>query len=202
MSEPLSDLRGRLRAIQQEIEQELEAQQARWRYRIHEGRVHFEAQARDAHRRFRQSLLRFLRESSIGNLLTAPVIYSLFVPLLIADVWISLYQRVCFPIYGIPRVRRRDYLVVDRHRLGYLNAIEKANCAYCSYANGLFAYLREISARTEQYWCPIRHARPLRDPHPHYPAFVEYGDAEGYHRRLPMLRSTWTEPPKPEEPRR
>jgi hypothetical protein len=131
--------------------------------------------------------------------LTAPAIYSLLVPLALMDVWITIYQRICFPIYGIPRVRRRDFIAFDRHRLGYLNAIEKANCSYCAYANGLFAYLREVSARTDQYWCPIKHARAMRDPHLHYPSFVDYGDAEGYHRRLPVLRTSWSSRKKPSE---
>ena len=90
---------------------------------------------------------------------------------------------------GIGRVERAAYIVFDRQHLAYLNAVEKMNCLYCGYANGVFAYLREIAGRTEQYWCPIRHARRLRSPHDHYQAFVEYGDAKGYHRRLPLLRA-------------
>jgi len=78
---------------------------------------------------------------------------------------------------------------VDEESYGdYLNAIEKVNCVYCGYANGVLAYVREIAGRTEQYWCPIRHAKPVREAHAHYLEFVDFGDAEGYHRRLPMLR--------------
>ena len=84
-------------------------------------------------------------------------------------------------------MRRRDYLVFDRHHLAYLNALEKLNCAYCSYANGLIAYVREIASRTEQYWCPIKHARRLIGAHANYATFEDYGDAEGYQRRLAEL---------------
>ncbi len=117
----------------------------------------FDREARAAHRRFRQSIAAFLRESSLINALTAPLIYSVAVPFVLADAWITLYQWICFPLYGIARVPRRDYFVLDRHKLAYLNAIEKVNCTYCSYANGTIAYIREIAARTEQYWCPIKH---------------------------------------------
>jgi hypothetical protein len=79
--------------------------------------------------------------------------------------------------------------VIDRHRLGYLNAIEKLNCVYCGSANGVFAYVREIAGRTEQYWCPIRHAKRVRGPHGHYHAFVDFGDVDGYRKRLPLLRA-------------
>jgi hypothetical protein len=103
--------------------------------------------------------------------------------------WITAYQWLCFPVYGIPRVRRTRYFVIDRHKLAYLNAIEKANCVYCGYANGLLAYVREVAARTEQYWCPIKHARQIPAPHHRYQRFFDYGDAAGYRHGLPRMRT-------------
>ena len=47
----------------------------------------------------------------------------------------------------------------------------------------------EIAGRTEQYWCPIRHAKRVRAPHAHYREFVDYGDAAGYQQQLPLLRA-------------
>lgn len=120
--------------------------------------------------------------------LTAPLIYALFVPLLLLDAMISLYQRVCFPIYGIPRAPRASFFVFDRHRLAYLNGIEKINCLYCSYANGLLAFAREVAARTEQHWCPIRHAAPVASPHSRYGRFLPYGDVPGYHAGIERVR--------------
>lgn len=86
-------------------------------------------------------------------------------------------------------MRRRDYLVFDRAHLAYLNLIEKINCAYCSYANGLAAYVKEVAGRTEQFWCPIKHARRMPQAHPYYGGFVDYGDAEGYRREPQALRA-------------
>jgi hypothetical protein len=120
--------------------------------------------------------------------MTAPVIYSVLVPFLLLDAWVTLFQAVCFRAWGIRRVRRRDFFAIDRHRLPYLNAVEKAHCLFCSYANGLLAYVREIAARTEQYWCPIRHGRRVRAAHDRYLSFVPYGDATAYRDRLPALR--------------
>ena len=102
----------------------------------------------------------------------------------------TIYQWVCFPIYRIARVPRREYFVIDRHRLAFLNAIEKANCTFCSYANGVIADVCEVAARTEQYWCPIKHARAIAAPHVRYHLFFDYGNAEGYRRELPVLRRT------------
>lgn len=116
-------------------------------------------------------------------ILAGPLLYVGFLLLLALDVWVSLYQRLCFPVCGIPLVRRDEYIVIDRWQLPYLNPIQKANCAYCSYANGLIAYVREIAARTEQYWCPIKHSRPVRGRHRRYAHYADYGDAAGYRTR-------------------
>jgi hypothetical protein len=182
------DVLDRIRDLETDLEREVAAAQERWHYKIETGKIRFEEAVHRRHKALKMSLAQFLNESSIPCLLTAPMIYSLILPFLLLDLWVSLYQAVCFPIYGIDRVRRSDYIALDRGKLAYLNAIEKANCEYCSYANGLLAYIREVSARTEQYWCPIKHARRIRGPHPHYRLFVDYGDAEGYKREVPVLR--------------
>jgi hypothetical protein len=176
-------------ALERELEFELIQVGTRWRYRIEADRIRFEHDAHEAHRRLKRGIARFLRESSLLNVVTAPVIYVMIVPIALLDFWLTVYQAICFRAYGIARVRRSAYIVIDRHHLAYLNGIEKMNCVYCGYANGVFAYAREIAGRTEQYWCPIRHAKRIKAPHTHYRHFVDYGDAEGYHSRLGRLRS-------------
>ena len=138
--------------------------------------------------RFRQSIPAYIRESSIASLLTTPMIYSLLPIFVALDAWVTLYQWSCFPIYGVARVRRGRYFVIDRHRLPYLNAIEKVNCVYCGYANGVLAYVREVAGRTEQYWCPIKHAHPIPAAHRRYHLFFDYGDGRAYRHELPKMR--------------
>ena len=178
----------RMRELEADLEQEVAAAQERWHYKFEAGKLRFESEVRRQHQLLKTSIARYLRESDVPSMLSAPIVYSVLLPFFLVDIWVSLYQRICFPIYGIPRVRRSDYIVVDRWKLAYLNTIEKANCDYCSYANGLLAYVREVTARTEQYWCPIKHARRVHAPHARYRHFVDYGDAEGYKRELPVLR--------------
>jgi hypothetical protein len=170
-------------------------QQRQSRSGVRRGRGWFDKEVRQAHRRLKQGITSFLRHGSVLNLLTTPIIYSLCLPFILLDVWVSLYQWICFPIYGIERVQRRRYFAIDRHKLAYLNAIEKANCLYCSYVNGAVGYVREIAARTEQYWCPIKHARPIPTPHANYPRFFDYGDAAGYRRGLREIRRTLADQP-------
>jgi hypothetical protein len=124
----------------------------------------------------------------IAAAIALPLIYSLVVPLALLDLWVSIYQALGSRLLGIERVARRDYFVVDRHRLGYLNAIQKLNCAYCGYASGVIAFVREVSARTEQYWCPIKHARKPAGAHLRHRRFATYGDAAAFRRLLPVLR--------------
>ena len=98
----------------------------------------------------RIGLVSYVRGGSASTLLSTPFVYSLIIPLALLDAWVTLYQSICFRAWGIARVRRRPFFVIDRHTLSYLNALEKLNCSFCSYANGVFAYAREVGARTEQ----------------------------------------------------
>jgi hypothetical protein len=120
----------------------------------------------------------------------APLIYSLLLPLVLFDAWVTVYQRICFPLYGIAPVRRRRYFVFDRHTLTYLSAVEKINCTFCSYANGVIAYTREVASRTEHYWCPIKHAQTPVSPHGRYERFAEFGDSVSYRGHLADVRRT------------
>ena len=132
------------------------------------------------HRRLKTSSWKHLRNTGLLVILSSPLIYLCVLPFLMLDAAVALYPFVCFPIYGIPRVRRKDYLVFDRGRLAYLNTIEKVGCVYCSYANGLLALITEIAARSEQYFCPIKHSHPLVQTHSRYAKFLPYGDARAY----------------------
>jgi|TARA_B100000315_G_scaffold247767_1_gene276925 hypothetical protein len=170
---------------------ELAEKREEWHYRFEATKIRFEQEIHTAHRQLKNSIPRFIRQGRARHLLTAPVIYSAIAPIALIDLWLTLYQTVCFPLYGIPRVPRSRFLVVDRHHLAYLNGIEKLNCMYCGYANGVFAYVREVAARTEQFWCPIKHARRVPSPHSRYRLFFDYGDAEGYHRDLPKVRKDY-----------
>ncbi|WP_201353093.1 hypothetical protein [Hydrogenimonas urashimensis] len=132
----------------------------------------------------------YIRRGNPKYALSAPIIYAMIVPALVMDASVTVYQATCFPLYGIPKVARGDYIVFDRHRLSYLNALQKLNCVYCAYFNGLIAYVREIASKTEQFWCPIRHSRRIRGPHRRYWHFLRYGDGKDLKRRWMKMRET------------
>lgn len=184
MREHLDELLARLQTLQEEIEE----QYRQAREDLDRKRRELAGEFLRQQKRYKIGLLRFLAKSPLPVLLTAPVIYLGWIPFLLMDAFVSLYQAICFPVYRIPKVRRRDYIVFDREGLPYLNLIEKFNCFYCSYGNGVAAYTREVAARTEQYWCPIKHARRIHGAHDRYPQFFDHGDGEAFRQGIERLR--------------
>lgn len=193
MQEKIRLILNKITALEDELRRELHAQESRLFYKIEGGRIRFEQAIREAHLRLKVGVFRWFLTIRPQNLLTAPIIYSLIVPLVLFDLCVTFYQVTCFPVYGIPKVRRSGYVVMDHQHLAYLNVIEKIHCMYCSYANGVIAYAREITARTEQYFCPIKHAQKILGAHNRYARFLDYGEAEGFHARLEEFRKALAE---------
>lgn len=189
MNNRISQLIEQIGALEEELHALLETQQGRLRYQIEGRRVVFEQAIREAHQRLKLGVFRWFLTVRPQNYLTMPIIYGAAIPLLFFDFSITLYQWICFPVYRIARVSRADYIVYDHQQLSYLNIIEKFHCLYCSYTVGLLAYAQEIIARTEQYFCPIKHARKVRGANARYEQFLDYGDAEDFHERLEAFRA-------------
>jgi len=188
MNEKIRHLLDQISALEDDLRLEVQAQEASTLYKIHGKRVEFEAAVRHAHRQLKTGFFWWLITYRPQNLITGPIIYSMIFPLLMLDVCVSFYQLTCFPIYGIAKVRRADYMVFDRQQLGFLNFIEKFHCTYCAYGNGLMAYATEIVGRTEEYFCPIKHARKVLGAHSRYARFLSYGDADNYADKLEAYR--------------
>ncbi|HNC69643.1 MAG TPA: hypothetical protein PKZ77_04070, partial [Pseudomonadales bacterium] len=165
MTPKLDELFARIRALQDEVEDAY--REAREEFEQQKLRLAEEFLRRQ--RRYRTGVIRFVASARPLVLLTAPMIYLGWLPFIVLDLFVTLCQTVCFPVWRIPKVKRSDYLFFDRADLPYLNVIERFNCFYCSYANGIAAYAREVAARTEQYWCPIKHARRIVAAHDRYP---------------------------------
>jgi hypothetical protein len=198
MQNEIDDLVKRLVRLEDELERKLEAQQEKFQYRIEKQRAVFEENVVRQHRRIKAGVLSFLMHSPLSTLIVAPFVYGLIVPLAVLDISVYLFQLVCFPIWGMARVRRADWVIVDRHRLAYLNGVEKLNCAYCGYGNGVIAYARETASRTEQYWCPIKHALRVRKAPARYRGYIDYGDAGDFRARMEALRADVRKVPEKE----
>ena len=188
MNDKIRELLGQMSGLEAQLQAALQEHENRIMFTIKGKRVEFEHDVRAAHRKLKRSVLRWLVTDRPQNLITGPFIYFMGIPMVLLDLTVSIYQAVCFPIYRIAKVPRSEYIVFDRHALGYLNFYERLHCEYCAYANGLLAYCTEIVARTEEYFCPIKHARKVLGTHARYQRFLEYGEAEDYHGRLEKFR--------------
>jgi hypothetical protein len=181
-------IRSLLGALEEELRVALHEQETGLLFQIKGKRVEFEHSIQEAHRQLKTGFFRWLVANRPQNLITGPIIYSMIIPLVILDLFVSIYQATCFPIYRVAKVRRADYIVLDRQHLEYLNFIEKFHCTYCAYASGLSGYVAEIVARTEQYFCPIKHARKILGTHSRYARFLDYGEAVDYEAKLEAFR--------------
>jgi len=189
----IDELIERMRGLEGEVQAEYGKRRADFKLVIEQKRIQFGQDVLELRRRSKRSVFRYVIGTKPLEWLAVPVIWLGILPMLLLDLFLFLFQAVCFPAYKIPKVKRSAYLALDRGDIPYLNFIEKLNCAYCGYANGLAGYFREIAARTEQYWCPIKHARRIVAAHDYYPNFFEHGDAEAYRLGLERLRSALAE---------
>lgn len=193
MDDKLGILLEKIKDLEQELLAEVEKREKHFGYTIEIKSVVFTAAAKKENKKMAKKWWRYLHEASYFSIITAPVIWGCLIPALLLDAVISFYQFVCFPAYEIPKVNRADYIRIDRHKLGYLNFFEKLNCDYCSYVNGMLAYAQEVAGRTEQYWCPIKHALHAKNAHSRYQKFFDYGDAEQYRQRLMEVRKDFSD---------
>jgi hypothetical protein len=189
MNKRVQDILNQIRELEDELKNTLQEQEVKLSYKLEGSKVRFDKAVKSAHKRVKTGLFTWLRNSRPQSVLSAPFVYGMIFPIALFDLALTVYQRICFRLYDIPRVKRSDYVIIDRHHLAYLNSIEKLNCIYCGYGNGVINYAREIISRTEQYWCPIKHARKIIDAHPRYENFLDYGDATAYPVKLVNFRA-------------
>lgn len=188
MPTQLEVLLDKMKTLEIELLDEVQKQHEEFAYKVSKQRVYFEENVIIRHKTYAKQLLSYLSDAKLKHIFSVPFIWMCIFPVVIMDITVSLYQAICFPLYGIPKVKRQNYITFDRQYLNYLNIIEKINCAYCSYVNGLFGYLQEIGGRTEQFWCPIKHAKRINQLHSRYHKFIEYGDAQNYRADIESIR--------------
>jgi hypothetical protein len=197
MNEKIRSLLDQINRLEDDLRNAVHESEEKALSQIKSRQHELEESVRQKQHQYKQSFFHWIVTYRPQNLITGPIIYGMILPLLMLDLCVSLYQASCFPIYKITKVRRCDYIVFDRQHLHYLNAIEKFHCTYCAYANGLMAYVSEIVARTEEYFCPIKHARKVLATHLRYGRFLPYGEEEDYEKKLEEIRVALGDAPAP-----
>lgn len=196
MNNKIRHILDQITALEEELQAVVSEQESRFHFKVEGRRVVFEKAIKDAHRRVKVGIFRWFLSVRPQNYITMPIIYGMIVPLVIFDLCVTFYQLTCFPIYRIAKVKRANYIAIDHQHLAYLNSLEKFHCMYCSYANGLIGYAHEITARTEQYFCPIKHAHKILNSHSRYDRFLDYGEGSDFHMKLEEFRAQLAEEEK------
>ncbi|MCD4758721.1 MAG: hypothetical protein K8R39_10645 [Arcobacteraceae bacterium] len=165
-----------IKELEDELLEEFKKKEEQFFYRIENEKVKFQERVIKEGKSKIISSIKYLSSFPLGVILTIPFIWAMIIPIVMTDIFVSIYQAICFPIYKIPKVKRKEYVIIDRYNLFYLDRVQKINCWYCEYFNGVVAYVREIAARTEQFWCPIKHSKSLKEKHSRYDNFFDFGD--------------------------
>jgi len=193
IEDKIDAITAQIKVLEDELSEELKKKQKEFFYKIENEKIKFEERVIKEGRSKIISSIKYLSSFPVAVIITIPFIWGMMIPALLVDISVTIYQSVCFPIYKIPKVKRKDYVVMDRYNLFYLDKVERINCWYCEYFNGVIAYTREVAARTEQFWCPIKHSKALKDTHSRYDKFFDYGDFTKYRKELDKRRADFSD---------
>lgn len=180
MKSKINDILKEIDKKKKELLKEYELLKETYSYYIEWRKVIFSKKTKKYNKKFKEWLLRYIFTAKVRHLISIPFIYGMVFPALFLDLFLIIYQQTCFRLYGIPFVKRKDYIIYDRRFLDYLNVIQKVNCIYCSRVNWLFSYAVEVAWRTEKYWCPIKASRKINGWHSWQKHFADYGDPEWF----------------------
>jgi hypothetical protein len=188
MNERLESILSKMSQLEQEFHGELKSCEERFQQCFVASVAELKRSAQDAQQRLGQKTSKLSTLQFWKQLASIPFIYVMIVPLVFMDFMLTIYQQVCFRLYGVPLARRGEHFIIDRQLLDNLNLVDKLNCIFCGYGSGIFSYGREIVSKTEQYWCPIKHAQKTHAAAARYSEFLEYGDTEEYHNKVAEYR--------------
>ena len=191
MNDKIREIIEEIEEMKLKLAQEIALQESHISYELQNGYVRFEEKVINKQRENMKNLLTWFREVPLLHFLSAPIIYGMIILAVFLDITLFIYQQTVFRIFNFKFIKRSDYIVFDHHYLGYLNPIEKLNCLYCSYFNGLVLYTSAIAGRTELYFCPIKHAKKVISQHQFYEEFLSYGDDKEYQQKLKELRESF-----------
>lgn len=180
MKSKISQILADIRSKQEELKQEYLELMSNYWFSFNLWKIVFNKDKKIENKKYKKKILDTIFSTQIREILAIPFIYSMFVPTLILDFFLLIYQNVAFRLYNIPFVKRNEYITYDRKELDYLNIIQKTNCLYCSYVNWLFSYAVEIAWRTERYWCPIKSAKKMKWWHDWQEYFADYWSPEWF----------------------
>ena len=107
MAGRIEDIVERIRTLEAELEAEVKHQTDSLSHDFEEKRIRFEREILEQQKRFKMGLIKYLCSANLKSYLAAPFIYSLICPLICLDIFISIYQWTCFPLFGIKKIKEK-----------------------------------------------------------------------------------------------
>jgi hypothetical protein len=178
MESKIKKILEKMDSLNESLQEEYKHMSEKYGFSIEKRRVIFLQKFKQRNKSFRIPTWEYVIPQNVRHILSMPFIYIMIIPVGTLDLFLVLYNHTALPLYRIPSVKREDHFIYDRQFLDYLNLIQKANCIYCSYVNGLFSFATEIGAQTERYWCPLKAAHKPKHNHSLYKYFADYGNPE------------------------
>ena len=191
MNDKITEMIEEIEAMKVKLAEEIAQHEENISYEIENGYIRFEKEIFAKQKENMKNIFAWFGEIPFLHLLTSPLVYGMIIPAIVLDMMLFIYQLAVSRVFKIKFDKRSNYIVFDRQYLGYLNLIEKFNCLYCSYFNGLMQYASSIAGRTELFFCPIKHAKKIAYKHEYYDAYLIYGDGDEYQKKLKKLRETF-----------
>lgn len=188
MNDKINKMIEEIEEMKEKLVEEILQQEEEALYEIKNGYVKFEKEVLQKQKENMKNLSKWFADIPLSHLLSSPLVYAMVIPAVFLDMMLFVYVRVVAKAFKFKFPKRADFIVFDRQYLGYLNIIEKLNCMYCSYFNGLMAYALAVANRTELYFCPIKHAKKITYEQKYYAKYLCYGDEENYQDKLKKIR--------------
>jgi hypothetical protein len=146
MKSTIKDILEKIESLNNDLRDEYDRLAEKYGFALQRRKVVFLDEIQKRHKSLKLPSWRFpLTWMNLRQIIAIPFILGMIIPAIFLDICITLYHAIAFPLYGIPYVKRSEYIIYERRFLKYLNWIHKIQCLYCSYVNGLFAYAVEIA---------------------------------------------------------
>ncbi len=111
MDDRIRHILEQIKVLEDEIQSELNKKGSRWYYQIQGRRIEFERTIREKHRNVKLGILHWFLTVRPLNYLTAPIIYGLFVPMLLFD-FLSCFTNL--PASRFMALQKLSVLIISR----------------------------------------------------------------------------------------
>jgi len=107
MDNRIEEIAAQIKILEDELMLELRKKQDEFFYTLEDKKVKFQENVIKEGRSKIISSIRYLSSFPVLAVFTIPFIWSMMLPALLVDIFVTIYQSVCFPIYKIPKVKRK-----------------------------------------------------------------------------------------------